>query len=81
MTKPEWKKGDILQIDPDHDEIFGACFMVVTEPKSWGAQGYFNAPGVDGLAYYRVKHEDAFKVGRVEWVPPEDEDHMNPEEE
>ena len=32
--------GDVVQIDPAHDPVFGGAFMVVTEPKSWGAQGY-----------------------------------------
>ncbi len=64
----EWEVGDLLQIDPEHDEIFGGCFMVVTEPKGWGAQGYFAAPGEKGLAYYRVNFLNAVKVGRAEWV-------------
>lgn len=68
--------GDIVQIDPDHDEIFGGCLMMVTEPGSWGAQGYFNIPG-KGLAYYRATWEVMEKVGHAEWqweaktdVPP-----------
>ncbi len=68
-----WKKGDIVQINPNHDEVFGACFMVVTEPKSWGAQGYFQAPGESGLAYYRVNFDNAVKVGTVEWMVPDEE--------
>ncbi len=63
-----WEKGDIVQIDPDHDEIFGAGFMVVTKPKSWGAEGYLPAPGQDGLAYYRVNFDNAVRVGRAEWM-------------
>ena len=63
-----WEKNDIIQVDPEQDECFGACFMVVTEPKSWGAQGYFQAPGQEGLAYYRCPFERGQKVGRAEWV-------------
>lgn len=31
------KPGDVVQIDPSHDERFGGCFMLVTDVKSWGA--------------------------------------------
>lgn len=72
--KPEWTVRDLVQINPEHDKVFGACFMVVTEPKAWGAQGYVTVPGKDGLAYYRVKFEDAHKVGRAEWVFHEEQD-------
>lgn len=63
-----WKIGDIIQIDPEKDPTFGACFMVVTEPKSWGAQGYFQAPGQEGLAYYRCPFDRGVRVGHTEWV-------------
>lgn len=69
MSKDEGlEKGDVVQIDPAHDERFGGCFMVVTEPKSFGAQGYVSAPGAKGLAYYRCNWEAMHKIGRAEWV-------------
>lgn len=40
MEKTELKISTIVQIDPNSDPIFGGHFMVVTEHKSWGAQGY-----------------------------------------
>lgn len=60
--------GDVVQIDPAHDERFGGCFMVVTEPKGWGAQGYVAVPGSNGLAYYRCPKESMIRVGRAEWL-------------
>jgi len=60
--------GDVVQIDPEYDEIFGGCFMVITEVKPWGLQGYFDSPGVDGLAFYRVKHENVSKIGPAVWL-------------
>ena len=68
------KKGDVVQIDPEHDEVFGGCFMIVTEPKSWGAQGYVPSLS-DGfsVAYYRCKREHLAKVGKAEWMIEEDE--------
>ncbi|SIS99814.1 hypothetical protein [Achromobacter sp. MFA1 R4] len=45
---------DLVQLDPGKvgNPLFAGCVMVVTEPKSWGAQGYVQAPG-GGQAYYR----------------------------
>lgn len=70
MTEEKWEIGDIIQIDPEHDPIFAACLMIVTEPKSWGAQGYCAAPDSPGpaLAYYRLKFENGVRVGKAEWV-------------
>lgn len=72
MQKRELEKGDVIQIDPDHDEVFGGHLMVVTEPKEWGAQGYcpvFPHDGEKGgLAYYRCKFENMAFVGRALWM-------------
>jgi len=64
-----------VQIDPEHDRIFGGCLMVVTEPKSWGAQGYFLIPGALGAAYYRCEHDKMTKVGRSHWMINPDIDY------
>jgi len=52
--------------------MFAACFMVITEVKSWGAQGYVQGLGQDGKpggqAYYRAKFDEMVKVGKAEWV-------------
>lgn len=68
MIKRELKVGDVVQIDPEHDSDFGGCFMQVTEPKPWGAQGAVSVPGKDGLAYYRCKFEDMEYVGKATWI-------------
>lgn len=34
------KPGDVIQIDPLHDPMFGGAFLIVTEVKSWGVKGY-----------------------------------------
>lgn len=73
MSEVMWQEGDIVQIDPEYDEMFGGCLMVVTEPKNWGAQGFFNVPG-QGLAFYRVNFENAVRVGRTEWLWKENEE-------
>ena len=59
--------GDIVQIGTDTDDIVARCLMVVTELKSWGAQGYVQIAG-KGNAYYRDKWDDMELVGRAEVV-------------
>lgn len=67
--------GDVVQLDPEKqaEGFFAGCFMMVTEPKSWGAQGFICMPGergtLPGRAYFRAKHEDMHYVGRAEFVP------------
>ena len=68
------KAGDIVQLNPEvvGNPMFASCLMVITEPKSWGAQGYVQALGQDGemggQAYYRAKWEEMHYVGNAEWV-------------
>ena len=66
--------GTIVQLDPDNvrNKMFGGCFMTVTEPKPWGAQGYVQALGengeMGGQAYYRAKWDEMEVVGFAIWV-------------
>ena len=65
--------GDVVQIDPEHDDRFGGCFLIVTEVRSWGAIGYVRVPGEDaGDAFYRVPWEHCHQIGRAEWVRADD---------
>ena len=75
MEAGNLNKGDIVQIDPQHDDVFCGCLMIVTEPKSWGAQGYVQVPQ-KGNAYYRCKFENMEYCGRATWIHeiPEDDD-------
>ena len=83
MEQRDLKVGDVVQIDPDHDPMFGACFMIVTEPKNWGAQGYVMVlprMGKDGVqvpggrAYYRCKFEHMELVGPATWIAGDEEE-------
>lgn len=67
MEKAELKIGDVVQISPEHDERFGGCFMQVTEPKSFGAQGFVKGPE-SGNYYYRCKFENMELIGKAEWI-------------
>ena len=65
------KVGDIVQLNPEtcRNRMFAGCLMTVSEPKSWGAQGYVQALGQDGKpggqAYYRAKWEEMERTGGV----------------
>lgn len=70
MEPRQLEVGDVVQINPEYDpEHFGGRLLVVTEPKSWGVQGYLH--GADkgiNLAYLRVKFENIEYVGKAVWV-------------
>lgn len=59
---------DVVQIDPAHDERFGACLMIVSGLKaSWrGIQGYVKIPA-DGDAYYRCEGVKVLRIGPAWW--------------
>jgi hypothetical protein len=72
MIKRELRVGDVVQIDPAHDPRFGGCFMVVSEPKSFGAMGYCASPEESGLFYYRCSFENMEFIGHAEWMNKSD---------
>jgi len=65
--------GDIVQINPDCDDVFGCCIVIVSEIKSWGIQGYVKIPG-QGNAYVRKKWDEIAFVGKAEWMIRPDEE-------
>lgn len=77
MTKDEFHlfEGAIVQLNPEtaKNRMFAGCFMVVTEIKDWGVQGYVQALGKDrepgGQAYYRATFEE-FEPVMAEGVIP-----------
>lgn len=73
MEKRELEIGDVVQLHPEHK--FAGMLVVVTEPKSFGCQGYlmsqFNFEGATrfkGVAYVRPEFKDFEYVGRLQWV-------------
>jgi len=74
MQRQELKPGILVQLNPETvgNPMFAGCIMVVTEPKSFGAQGYVQALGdhgePGGQAYYRAKWDEMEVVGAAEWV-------------
>lgn len=75
MNKQTLKVGMVVQLNPEtvRNQAFAACFMVVTEPKSFGAQGYVQGLGKDreswgGQAFYSARWEEMEPIGMAEWV-------------
>jgi hypothetical protein len=66
--------GDVVQLSPDdcRNRMLAGCFMVVTEPKSFGAVGYVQGTGQNeqpgGQAYYRAQFTEMELVGYAEWI-------------
>ena len=74
MKQQGLTKWQLVQLNPEtvKNKMFAACIMVVTEPKSFGAQGYVQGLGENGdpggQAYYRATWEEMEIVGVAEWV-------------
>ena len=74
MNKRELQVGDVVQISPEYKgKAFAGCMAVVTEPKSFGFQGYVQGLGQNqdesgGQAYIRINWEDFEFVGRATWI-------------
>jgi hypothetical protein len=59
---PEVQPGDVIQLKPDADLVFGGCLFQVTEVAPWGVQGFVQIPG-RGDAFYRARWADFARVG------------------
>ena len=74
MKKQQLVENQLVQLNPDTvgNKAFAGAIMVVTEPKSWGAQGYVQSLGTretpGGRAYYRAKWKEMEPVGTAVWV-------------
>jgi len=66
------KAGSVVQISPESGSAFAACFMIVTENKGWGLQGYIYGPAErgkkPGLYYYRAEWNDIELIGHAKWI-------------
>ena len=74
--------GDVVQIDPAHDDRFGGALLIVTDVYPWGAMGFVAVGNLTvagavtttgGLAYYRVPSRAMVRIGAAEWFPEEQE--------
>ena len=66
------KVGDVVQVDMP-GTCWHGCFMLVTEPKTWGAQGCILIPEKKDeppvQAFLRCKHEEMEFIGPAVLVP------------
>lgn len=67
----------VVQLSPQaYDPAFACCFMVVEDPKPWGATGYVHVigdrAGPGGLAYYAAKWPEMSYIGMAAWVTNND---------
>lgn len=73
MKEMELEIGDVVQLnDKTKNPMFRYCFMTVTEPKVWGAQGYVQSLGENNKegqqAFYRSKWDEMEYVGKSVFV-------------
>lgn len=88
MEKRQLEVGDIVQVNAENCHRWGGFLIVVTEPKSWGCQGYIvwhtDFPAIrvikSGKAFVRVKFEDIEYVGRMFWVHEDEKGEEEVEE-
>lgn len=79
MEKQELEIGDILQLSPEHPK-YPCHFLIVTEPKNWGAQGaLMHTRDIEGIkwkgrAFLRVKFEDMEFCGKSQWIEQDSEE-------
>lgn len=69
----ELEVGDVVQLNENcGNPMLKYCFMTVSEPKSFGAQGYVQCTGENmepgGQAYYRAKWEEMDLIGHTTLV-------------
>ena len=76
--------GDIFQINPEKNKRYGGCFIVATEIKEWGIQGYLcmdipdeNVVRFKGLAFFRPKWDEIEFVGKAKWYPERETDEID----
>lgn len=73
MQPIELQPGDVMQLSPEcRNPMFAGCMMTVSDPKSWGAQGYIQMTGrggkPGGAAFYRAMWDEMESVGKAAWV-------------
>lgn len=81
MTPRDYKLGDVVQLnEKTKNAAFVGCFMVVSEPKSFGAQGFVAIPGgvaanvvaFQGRAYYRATFDEMDFIGTTNLLPADE---------
>lgn len=66
------KIDDVVQIDPEHDALFGACFLVVRRVYPDGEVLGF-VEGLPGKTWLKIPYHAYEVVGEACWIPSEEE--------
>jgi len=61
--------GDVIQLDPEHHEMYGGCLFVVRMIKPWGVQAYTMIPRHAGTRrrFMRLPTGSFVRIGKVQW--------------
>jgi hypothetical protein len=60
----DWQRGDVVQIT-NEDHAWFPALIVVSDPKSFGVQGYLTVVTSEGTnpAYIRLRHDEIEYIG------------------
>lgn len=64
----EVEPGDVIQINPDHSEMWGGCLAIVEKVQSWGVQCAFPIPDKGAVAFNRIEFGDFVVIGPAKWL-------------
>jgi len=70
--------GDIVQLNPRKNEMFGGCLVFVTDVRAWGVKGYIPMPDQNKVCL-NLRWDDFEYCGQAHFMTEEKEDL--PEEE
>lgn len=59
--------GDVIQIDPDHDDDWGGCLLAVSDIWLCGVGGFIEQPH-GGETFYRIDYGEFAVIGKAAWV-------------
>ena len=69
MEARELKVGEVVQINPEANKLYGGCIAVVDEPKGFGALIAIYVPASRAI-YLRVLFKEIEPIGKVFWTIP-----------
>lgn len=61
----------VVQVNELGPQPFVGCFVLVTEVRNYGVQGFPPVPGADGRAYVNLEWHQFDYIGQATMVPDE----------
>jgi hypothetical protein len=59
------EENSVVQINENGQEGWIGCFVLVTEVKHWGIQGFVQIPKSEGQAYVRLTYDQIEYIGQA----------------